>query len=123
MPLYRPCLGCGELIESGSRCASCAIPRKSAPPKHKHLHTTRWTNLSKRLRKQSPFCEICSATTDLVVDHVIPLSEDPSLAFEPLNCRTLCRSHNASRRNTCTDEERQMVRDRISRRRRRPSAT
>jgi 5-methylcytosine-specific restriction endonuclease McrA len=119
------CLCGNDAIVGQTRCADCTRPRDRSndkPPKHKHLHTARWTNLSKRLRKASPFCEICQATTDLVVDHVIPLSERPDLAFEVANCRVLCRPHNASRRATCTDEERAAVLARIAARKRRRTA-
>ncbi|BBY82017.1 HNH endonuclease [Mycolicibacterium pulveris] len=51
----------------------------------------------------------CGATTDLTVDHIIPLTESPELAHEPLNCRVLCRRHNAMRQDHCTDEEREAV--------------
>ncbi len=123
--LTKLCL-CGADAEPGkTHCGDCKPQRdrsSDAPPKHKHLHTTRWTKLSKRLRKASPFCESCGTTTDLVVDHIIPLSERADLAYEPLNCRVLCRTENASRRATCTDEERQMVLDRIAARKRRRTA-
>ena len=33
----------------------------------------------------------------------------PELALEPLNCRVLCRYHNALRQNRCTDAERHAV--------------
>ncbi len=107
---------CGDdALPGRHRCASCATPRERTPakPTNPHLHTARWTRLSKRLRKQSPFCELCGSGTDLVVDHVIPLSERPDLAFEVANLRVLCRTDNASRQATCTDDERAMVLARI----------
>jgi len=115
------CLGCGELTE-GSRCASCALPRTRPPGRSEHYNDNRWRTLSMRLRKQSPFCEQCGSTDRLSVDHIIPVSEAPELRLEPLNCRVLCLSYNASRRNNCTDEERAAVLAAISQRRRRPSA-
>ena len=123
--LTKLCL-CGEdALPGKTHCADHKPQRdrsNDAPPKHKHLHTARWTNLSKRLRKASPFCESCGATTDLVTDHIIPLSERPDLAYEPLNCRVMCRTENASRRATCTEQERQMVLDRIAARKQRVRA-
>ena len=40
---------------------------------------------------------------------MIPLSERPDLAFEVADLRVLCRTDNASRQATCTDDEREMV--------------
>jgi 5-methylcytosine-specific restriction endonuclease McrA len=45
-------------------------------------------------------------STDLTVDHVVPLVEAPQLAHDELNCRVLCRQHNAERGTQCTDDER-----------------
>ena len=109
MGLPRPCLGCGEDVQTGSRCKDCRLPTKQRPRGHIR-DTARWRRLSTRLRQLSPFCEIpgCS-NTDLTVDHIISLDEDLSLANEPLNCRVLCNRHNGQRRHHCTDEERRAV--------------
>jgi 5-methylcytosine-specific restriction endonuclease McrA len=107
--LTRPCIGCGEPIPSGSRCRDCKPKRTTTATRNERHRPAAWDRLSKRLRKDSPFCELCGATTDLVVDHIISVSEDPTLALEPLNCRVLCRSENARRKNTCTDDERAAV--------------
>jgi 5-methylcytosine-specific restriction endonuclease McrA len=115
----RPCLGCSVLVVSGSRCAACKPKRTTTATRKERHRPAALDRLSKRLRQLSPFCEWCGTTTDLVVDHIIPISEDPSLALEPLNCRVVCRSENASRKANCTDAERQMVRDRIQARRNR----
>ncbi|GAB7068769.1 hypothetical protein JCM12141A_30580 [Mycolicibacterium hodleri] len=116
--LQRPCLTCGTLIPSGSRCRDCRPKRTTTATRQERHRPAAWDRLSKRLRQLSPFCEWCGTTTDLVCDHIIPVSEDPTLALEPLNCRVVCRSENASRKANCTDAERQMVRDRIEARRR-----
>ncbi|WP_375372667.1 MULTISPECIES: HNH endonuclease [unclassified Mycolicibacterium] len=105
MPLPRPCLGCGELTQN-SRCNNCK-PKKVNKPSIRD--TARWKRLSTRIRKDSPFCEQCSTTTDLTVDHIISLAEDPALAYEPLNLRVLCRYHNGLRQDQCTDAERAAV--------------
>ena len=119
-----PCLGCGTPTE-GSRCADCRLPSTRPQLSRKERHrTAAWDRLSRRLRPQSPFCESpgCTATTDLTVDHIIPIDEAPELAFEPLNCRVLCRSCNSRRRNTCTDAERQAVHAAIAARKRRATS-
>lgn len=124
--VLKPCLGCGTPTEA-SRCADCRLPRAQAagrPSATQRGYDSRWQALSRRLRKQSPFCELsgCGNTTNLVVDHIIPLSEDPTLRLEPLNCRVTCRACNSRRHNHCTDDERRMVRDAIAARKRRRTA-
>jgi hypothetical protein len=114
----RPCIGCGHIIDHGSRCHACT-PRRTCTRGTKGRTQTdwQWRKLSQRLRKTSPFCEIPGCTSsDLTVDHIIPPTERPDLAHEELNCRVYCRSHNAARSNRCTDEERQQVLDAIARR-------
>ena len=61
----------------------------------------------------SPFCEWCEATEQLSVDHVIPVSERPDLAYKVENCRVLCLSCNGKRANNCTDDERATVLKRL----------
>lgn len=111
--MRRPCLGCSQLIDSGSRCAECRLKRRPAPGRKGRTATDwRWRKLSQRLRKLSPFCEIPGCTSaDLTVDHVIPLS-DPlggELVYDELNLRVLCRTHNAERGRRCTSSERERV--------------
>ena len=115
--ITKPCLACGEPTE-GSRCPDCRPPG-AADRTHPALKTARWQRISRRLRKASPFCQACGATTNLHVDHIIPLGEDDSLAYELLNLRVLCRDCNLGRRRNTTDDERQAVHAAIRRRRRR----
>lgn len=119
MALPRPCLGCGESIQSGSRCADCAPRRPAKPSATSRGYDYRWQQLSKRVRRASPFCEQCGNTADLTADHVIPKTEAPELRLEPLNVRVLCRKCNGDRGDKCTDAERQAVRDAIAKRKQR----
>ncbi|WP_074334892.1 HNH endonuclease [Mycobacteroides abscessus] len=117
--MQRPCIGCGQLIPSGSRCTACQRPRNNNYQRGKRGRTAsdwRWRKLSQKLRRLSPFCERCSKTTDLTVDHVIPPTERPDLTYDALNLRVLCRSCNGSRGNRVTDQERQQVLDAIAER-------
>lgn len=118
--MQRPCLVCGRLIASGSRCPECR-PKPAPTPGRKGRTATDWAwrKLSARLRKLSSFCERCLAATDLTVDHIIPLSERPDLAHEELNCRVLCRRCNAERGNRVTEAERGQVLDAIRARKQR----
>ncbi|WP_082994382.1 HNH endonuclease signature motif containing protein [Mycobacterium paragordonae] len=118
--VQRPCLGCGCLIASGSRCQECRPKRRPASGRKGRTATDwRWRNLSQRLRKLSPFCERCGSREDLTVDHVIPIS-DPvgaELVYDELNLRVLCRRCNAERGYRCTQAERRQVLQAIRRRR------
>ncbi|WP_079635083.1 HNH endonuclease signature motif containing protein [Mycobacteroides abscessus] len=103
----RPCLGCGDLIDKGSRCTACRPKdtRRNRGP-GRSQGDWQWRQLSKRLRTQSPFCEFCGSKDGLTVDHIIPPSEAPKLAHEVVNLRVLCRSCNSRRGNRVTDIER-----------------
>ena len=97
------------------------LPKQRQSGHSPHYDRGRQT-LSRRLRRASPFCEQCHATTDLTTDHIIPVSEDPTLRLEPLNCRVLCNPCNGHRRNRVTDDERRAVREAIARRKARLTA-
>lgn len=114
--MQRPCLECGYLIASGSRCADCK-PKNLRYERGKRGRTAsdwRWRKLSQKLRSLSRFCERCLAATDLTVDHIIPPAERPDLTYEVLNLRVWCRSCNGSRGDRVTDHERQQVLDAIA---------
>jgi 5-methylcytosine-specific restriction endonuclease McrA len=120
--LHRPCANCDEVIDNGSYCSACK-PKDNRPNRsHLLLHTARWEHLSKRLRKLSPFCENCSNTKHLSVDHIIPVNERPDLIFALPNLRVLCMECNRERGNACTNEERAMVEQRMAIHRRRTHA-
>jgi 5-methylcytosine-specific restriction endonuclease McrA len=108
----RPCISCGDLIGSGSRCKDCR-PKSTGVRSHPYLHTARWEKLSKRLRKASPFCEHCGATESLQLGHIIPASEREDLIYAIENLRVECGTHNRMRSDSCTDDEREMVEARI----------
>lgn len=126
--MQRPCIGCGVLIERGSRCDDCK-PKNLKYQRGRMGRTAsdwRWRKLSEKLRRLSPFCEIPGCTSqDLTVDHIVPLS-DPfgaELIHNESNLRVICRRHNAERGNRCTDAERAQVLDAIAKRRARPQLT
>ena len=109
----RPCAQCGDIIATGTYCTECkpkpAATTKVRPKGHVHTNTTRWKRLSDKARKLQPWCVDCGAHDDLTGDHIIPVSEDPTLAYEVLNIAVRCRTCNSRRGNRCTDEERQAV--------------
>lgn len=110
--MNRPCIKCGVLIATGSRCDDCRLRHRTTPRGTKGRTATdrRWRNLSQKLRRASPFCELPGCTSvDLTVDHIIPLSERTYLAYDEANLRVICRRHNAAKGNRCTDIERDHV--------------
>jgi 5-methylcytosine-specific restriction endonuclease McrA len=118
----RPCLDCGTPSD-GPRCPAHTTTTKQRPKGHIHTNTTRWKNLSKRLRKLSPFCELCGAREQLSVDHILPVSEAPELVFAEENLRVGCLSCNGSRGNRFTHDEAHAVLKRLeSAYNRRPTA-
>lgn len=117
----RPCIRCGDLIPSGSRCNACQPPKQ-----HQHYERGtrgrtatdwRWRKISQHLRRASPFCEWCGTNDDLTTDHIIPVTENPALVYAPQNLRVLCRPCNSRRGTTVTDTERQHVTDTLNNRR------
>ena len=108
----RPCLTCGT-PSTGPRCPEHTTDTKHRPKGHVHTNTTRWKNLSKRLRKLSPFCELCGAREQLSVDHILPVSEAPELVYAEDNLRVGCLSCNGKRGNRFTHDEAHAVLKRL----------
>lgn len=98
--LPRPCVDCGVVVRA-SRCAECMrFKERARPTRADRGYDYSWKKLSKQLREQQPFCSIVGCTsTDLTVDHIIPLSDAPWLRLEISNLRVLCRSHNSQKGN------------------------
>jgi hypothetical protein len=70
----RPCLGCSELISSGSRCRDCRLPRTDRKPSAAQRgYPAWWTRLSRQARQLQPFCTDCHAphieANPLSLDH------------------------------------------------------
>jgi 5-methylcytosine-specific restriction endonuclease McrA len=91
-------------------CASCASTRKAHAPVVKRSGTRsnpdtiarrrvaqrfysspRWRQVRDAVRRRDGECLECGTRRDLTVDHVIPRSVAPQLAYHPENLRTLCR--------------------------------
>lgn len=75
--MRRACLGCGQLIATGSRCGPCHKPleaRRAAAGRARRGKD--WPAISRRLlaswRANGVGCVDCGTTEDLTVDHVIP---------------------------------------------------
>jgi 5-methylcytosine-specific restriction enzyme A len=61
---------------------------------HPFYNSTAWQKTRAAVRARDGGCVVCGTTiSPLDVDHVIPWTERPDLAFDPANLRTLCRLH------------------------------
>lgn len=124
--IARPCAGCGDVIASGSRCPDCRPTRADTPPRTHvaYANLARWKRLSQKLRKAQPWCTWCGITTHLQVDHIIPDSVAPELAYAEENLRVLDAVCNNQRQANYTRQEAQHVLTRLEASyRRRPTAT
>ena len=72
--ISRPCIGCGDVIPSGSLCAD-GRPRDRKVSARTRGYGTAWDRLSKRARRLQPWCESCGAVDDLQADHTPEASE------------------------------------------------
>ena len=110
--MNRPCIGCGVLVDRGSRCGPCT-PRRKLRDTAAAGNDWRWRKLSQRVRKASPFCELrlpgCTRNRDLTCDHIVPVSVKPEWAYTSENLRTACRSCNAARGTNYTQAEHDQV--------------
>lgn len=124
MTALRPCLDCGTPA-AGPRCPEHTVTDTRTNRTHvAWRNDAKWKNLSKRLRKAQPWCSQCSTTVDLTVDHIVPVSQAPELAYAVENCDVLCRSCNGRRGNQFTLDEAHGVLNRLEREyKRRPTTT
>ncbi len=98
----KPCLVCGD-VSDATRCPEHRTKDERVRPAERR--TARWARLSKRLRKAQPFCLTCGSRDDLTVDHVIPVTIRPDLAFEVDNLAVLCRRCNSRKGTTVTKRD------------------
>jgi 5-methylcytosine-specific restriction endonuclease McrA len=85
--MLRPCLGCGRLIESGSRCPACRLRR----PRGRRWQAIRLQVLARYGR----VCIHCGApATD--IDHLVPIADGGT--DELSNLRPACAACNRGRR-------------------------
>ena len=79
--MLRPCLGCGSLAESASRCEPCRLAdnrvRDSKRDQSKRaLYSGAYRREAKKIREEAQFCWLCGEAARLgdpwQADHVIP---------------------------------------------------
>ena len=120
IPELAICLDCGAMIAPPSSgpmvCASCLAARPVTARKRSHeerrsspdalarraearrfYSSARWRRTRDAIRKRDGACVACGSVERLTVDHIVPRTEAPALAFEPGNLRTLCASCHGKR--------------------------
>jgi 5-methylcytosine-specific restriction endonuclease McrA len=102
MPLPRPCLDCGRLIPSGTRCGRCRKTQdaKRGTTKQRGYHDG-WDRLSKRvIARDGGVCQLqlsCCTQIATTTDHIVPRSKGGS--SEESNLQAACRPCNSAKRD------------------------
>jgi len=80
-------------IMSGKRVADALRPQwpGAERPNASLYRSTRWTELSKRIRKEHGECVLCGATDTLSVHHVIQPKGNAELFYDESNVVVLCK--------------------------------
>jgi 5-methylcytosine-specific restriction endonuclease McrA len=115
--IARPCIQCGAVIASGSRCAECRPP-DTRPTAAQRGYDNKWRKLSEKARKAQPWCLRCGRTDRLQADHIVPFGAAPELRLCIENVRVLCQPCHLDR-EPATFDERKAVYDAVSARRER----
>lgn len=112
--IARPCIGCGDLLASGSYCHACR-PANQQPRRGlgQASDDPVWRRLSLKARKQQPWCSNCNTDRDLTGDHLLPVCDYPELVHAIENIDVLCRSCNSRRGNRYTHQDAQTVLKRL----------
>ena len=94
------CLDCGksDLWYGSKRCKECAHKGersnnwKGGITSESRLERVKFRRTMQKLifERDGYKCQLCDATGNLQVDHIVSWSEFKELRFDPDNCRTLC---------------------------------
>jgi 5-methylcytosine-specific restriction endonuclease McrA len=85
----------GKLEPYGTRWRDRHQPSAAQLAARAHRNTAAWRRARAAQLARQPWCSTCPATTDLTVDHIIPLAQGGT--DDPSNLRTLCRRCNGRR--------------------------
>ena len=106
--MLRSCKYCGRIHDSKVVCKekwTRTYHKKDPSKRAQQIHqSARWKALSPVIRERDTYlCQVCKRRLydtymefnpyTLSVHHIIPIEEDPSLAYERKNLITLCRRH------------------------------
>jgi 5-methylcytosine-specific restriction endonuclease McrA len=125
MPIASICLDCNRLFTPQpatatlGRCEKCRAayterrasqkrgtkrtPHRQTPKRQelqRFYSSTQWRRVRDQVRKRDGACTTCGTTEHLTVHHLVSISTDPTLALDPDNLATLCRSCHAKTSNT-----------------------
>lgn len=122
--MNRPCVRCGVLIPSGSRCADCQRPLNNRYVRGKRGRTSsdwRHRKTSTAQRQRVPFCELrespaCTGKAE-TLQHVLPISQFPEYVHEHANHRSACRPCNSTHGDRWTEADQEQVLAAIDKRR------
>ena len=95
--------GCRKLIRGASRCPDCAkkINKRSTTKNQAFYQSAPWRSLREAFIAANPCCCECEkigiAEPTYIVDHIVEMEDDPSLALEWSNLSPLCLSHHNSK--------------------------
>ena len=94
-----PCLACGCPTRGKPYCPAHQAQQhvRDKPSPTKRGYDRAWNKLRAQiLRDMGTQCHYCGDHAD-TVDHVVPISVDPTLRLEPTNLVPACRSCNSAR--------------------------
>jgi 5-methylcytosine-specific restriction endonuclease McrA len=86
--MRRPCLGCGRLIGSGSRCDRCKLPSKRTthPNRGSGWEVERFRRAV--LKRSGGRCQLCGSSERVQAHHRVPLEDGGT--NHPSNGVALC---------------------------------
>lgn len=121
--MNRPCIECGRVIPSGSRCDGCRLPGRTPAQDREHYLRRREARVPERVRRQvlaraAGVCELCheraTSRDPLEVDHSVAVALGGTADWS--NLRAIHRSHNAAM-GAAVGRERKRERERAERKR------
>lgn len=95
--MLKSCAACGRIHDSKIKCQRKAAPRKREADRLRNLYL--WQRKRDAIRRRDlDMCRLCFDqgevnSSRLSVHHIVPLEEDPTLAFDDDNLITLCDAH------------------------------
>ncbi len=97
--MLRSCHWCGRIHDTSIVCSKRPAPKKESTEHTKLRTCRRWDKARKDANARDKYvCRVCAQNGHLTVDglethHIVPLSEDPSRAYDLDNLITLCVRH------------------------------
>ena len=100
-PTHRPSNAGDPAVQKRQHGAAHDRQRPSASQRG---YDTAWRKLRRLVLAAEPLCRMCRAedrvTVAQVVDHIIPIAQDPTLRLDQGNCQPLCKRHHDIKTST-----------------------